>query len=96
MVDVPRHPDEQPRTAGRVRAGGDDPVSRIPRFRIRLGGANSFEDAVFLDAKGSLRLLGLHEPCSIWRDSERSRLSLSTPCTIAHYTGQRLTRKRAR
>jgi RNA 2',3'-cyclic 3'-phosphodiesterase len=89
VVDLPRYPDEL--SEGRLEEfaqAATGPISSMSPFSMKLGGANSFQDAVFLDACGSLRLLGLHE-----RLFDLAAIP-STPdypylphCTIAHYDG---------
>ena len=89
VVELPRHPDEL--SAARLEEfaqAATEPVSRMSTFSMRLGGANSFQDAVFLDAKGSLRLLGLHERLFDLAAIPRAPDYPYLPhCTLAHYDG---------
>ena len=89
VVDLPRYPDEL--SAGRLEEfaqAATGPVSSMSAFSIRLGGANSFQDAVFLDACGSLRLLGLHERLfDLAAIPSAPDYPYLPHCTIAHYDG---------
>ena len=89
VVDLPRYPDEL--SAGRLEEfaqAATVPVSSMSAFTMRLGGANSFQDAVFLDACGSLRLLGLHERLfDLAAIPSAPDYPYLPHCTIAHYDG---------
>ena len=89
VVDLPRYPDELSRDRLEEFAqAATVPTSNMSAFSIRLGGANSFQDAVFLDACGSLRLLGLHERLFDLAAIPRAPDYPYLPhCTIAHYDG---------
>jgi 2'-5' RNA ligase len=65
-----------------------DPVSRMPSFRIGLGGANSFRDAVFLEVTAGEPLAHLHgrlfDLAAVTYQPEYPYLP---HCTIGHYLG---------
>jgi RNA 2',3'-cyclic 3'-phosphodiesterase len=89
VVDLPRYPDEL--SGDRLEEfaqAATVPISNMSAFPIRLGGANSFQDAVFLDACGSLRLLGLHERLfDLAAIPSAPDYPYLPHCTIAHYDG---------
>ncbi len=89
LVDAPRHPDElSPGRLEEFAQAATTPVSSMTAFSMRLGGANSFQDAVFLDAGGSLRLLGLHERLfDLAAIPNAPDYAYLPHCTIAHYDG---------
>jgi 2'-5' RNA ligase len=89
VVDAPRGRDEI--SGARLEEfvqSAIEPVSQVPAFSIQLGGANSFQDAVFLDVDGSGPLTQLHERlfdvATILRPPDYPYLA---HCTVAHYDG---------
>jgi len=89
VVDLPRYPDEL--SAARLEEFAQaavGPISSMPVFSIQLGGANSFQDAVFLDIGAGRPLLKLQERlfdlAAIPRAPEYPYLP---HCTVAHYDG---------
>lgn len=65
-----------------------EPVSNTRGFAIGLGGANAFQDAIFLESRGAGELARLHERlfelAVISRVPEHAYLP---QCTIAHFVG---------
>jgi 2'-5' RNA ligase len=89
VVESPRKPDEI--SATRLEEFTQaivEPVSATRALPVRLGGVNSFQDAIFLDVRGGGPLLRLHE-----RFFDLAALptvpthSYLPHCTIAHYDG---------
>jgi len=89
VVDTPRQPDEI--SAARLEEFAQtivEPISNMRAFSVALGGANSFQDAVFLDVRGGGPLSRLHERLF---DLAALPAHPSYPylphCTVAHYDG---------
>ena len=89
VVESPRRPDEI--SAARLEEFAQtivEPISNTRVFSVALGGANSFEDAVFLDIRGGRPLSRLHERLF---DLAAMPTLPSYPylphCTVAHYDG---------
>jgi 2'-5' RNA ligase len=89
VVESPRNPDEI--SAARLEEFAQsivEPISSMRAVPVRLGGVNSFQDAVFLDVGGGSPLSKLHE-----RFFDLAALptlpsySYLPHCTIAHYDG---------
>lgn len=89
VVDLPRRPDElSPLRLEEFAQAATGPVSSMPAFSIQLGGANSFQDAVFLDVGAGLPLLGLHDRLFDLAAIPRAPIYPYLPhCTVAHYDG---------
>jgi 2'-5' RNA ligase len=65
-----------------------EPISSTRAFSVALGGANSFQDAVFLDVRGGSRLARLHERLfDLAAMPTAPSYSYLPHCTIAHYDG---------
>lgn len=89
VVDAPQRPDEI--SAARLEEfaqAAASPVSELRPFPVTLGGANSFQDAVFLDIRGGDALVRIHnrlfDLAAITRVADYPYLP---HCTIAHYDG---------
>jgi RNA 2',3'-cyclic 3'-phosphodiesterase len=89
VVESPRNPDEISATRLEEFAQSIvEPISAMRGLPVRLGGVNSFQDAVFLDVGGGGPLSRLHE-----RFFDLAALptlpsySYLPHCTIAHYDG---------
>lgn len=90
LVDEPDHPDEISRARLEEFAlSAIEPVSSMEPIEITLGGANAFQDAVFLEVGGGETLSRLHA-----RLFDLAALP-SIPeypylphCTVAHFTGE--------
>jgi len=89
VVETPRKHDEI--SAARLEEFAQsivEPISGMRALLVRLGGVNSFQDAVFLDVQGGGPLSRLHE-----RFFDLAALptlpaySYLPHCTIAHYDG---------
>jgi 2'-5' RNA ligase len=89
VVDGPARPDEI--SAARLEEFAQsaiDPVSRTPPFAIRLGGANAFEDAVFLEVGGGDPLAHIHQGLFDLAAIPRPPAYAYLPhCTVAHFDG---------
>jgi 2'-5' RNA ligase len=89
VVDTPRQPDEI--SAARLEEFAQtivDPISSTRAFSVALGGANSFQDAVFLEVRGGSRLARLHERLfDLAAMPSVPSYSYLPHCTIAHYDG---------
>ena len=89
VVDVPRSPDEltEARLEEFAQAAAGT-ISSMPGFSIHLGGANSFQDAVFLDVGAGRPLLGLHERLfDLAAIPSAPEYPYLPHCTVAHYDG---------
>ena len=89
VVDLPRYPDEltEARLEEFAQAAAGT-ISSLPGFSIRLGGANSFQDAVFLDVGSGRPLLGLHERLfDLAAIPSAPEYPYLPHCTVAHYDG---------
>jgi 2'-5' RNA ligase len=65
-----------------------EPIASTPTFRLHLGGANSFQDAVFLDVASGAALLQMHERLFDLAAIPQSPVYPYLPhCTVAHYDG---------
>ena len=89
VVENPARPDEF--SAARLEEfaqAATDPISSAAPFPIMLGGANSFQDAVFLDIRGGEALTRIHsrlfDLAALPRVADYPYLP---HCTIAHYDG---------
>ena len=89
VADPPRQRDEI--SAARLEEFAQtvvEPISSMRGFSVALGGANSFQDAAFLEVRGGGRLARLHD-----RLFDLAALptvpshSYLPHCTIAHYDG---------
>jgi 2'-5' RNA ligase len=89
VVEAPRRPDEMtPARLEEFAQAAIEPVANARAFRVELGGANSFQDAVFLDVHGGDPLVQLHERLFDLAAIPRSPTYPYLPhCTIAHYDG---------
>lgn len=89
VVDPPRRPDEI--SAARLEEfaqAATEPISGVAPFSIVLGGANSFQDAVFLDVLGGDSLGLIHERLFDLAAVPHVPAYPYLPhCTIAHYDG---------
>jgi RNA 2',3'-cyclic 3'-phosphodiesterase len=89
VVESPRRPDEI--SAARLEEFAQtvvEPISSTRAFSVKLGGANSFQDAVFLDVRGGGRLARLHERLfDLAAMPTVPSYSYLPHCTIAHYDG---------
>ena len=94
VVDIPGRPDEI--SAMRLEEfaqAATNPISELRPFPIVLGGANSFQDAVFLDVRGGDALMRVHTRLFDLAAVPRAADVAYLPhCTIAHYEGTLLTR----
>jgi 2'-5' RNA ligase len=65
-----------------------EPVSQVAAFSVQLGGANSFQDAVFLDVHGTEPLMRLHQRMfDIATILDEPGYPYLAHCTVAHYDG---------
>jgi RNA 2',3'-cyclic 3'-phosphodiesterase len=89
VAETPRHSDEI--SAARLEEFAQtivEPISSTRAFSVALGGANSFQDAVFLDVRGGGRLARLHERLfDLAAMPTAPSYSYLPHCTIAHYDG---------
>jgi 2'-5' RNA ligase len=89
IAEIPRHADEI--SAARLEEFAQtivEPISSTRTFSIALGGANSFQDAVFLDVQRGGRLARLHERLfDLAAMPTAPSYSYLPHCTIAHYDG---------
>jgi RNA 2',3'-cyclic 3'-phosphodiesterase len=89
VVEFPRHPDEI--SAARLEEFAQtivEPISNTRAFSVSLGGANSFQDAVFLDVRRGGPLARLHERLfDLAALPTVPSYSYLPHCTIAHYDG---------
>jgi 2'-5' RNA ligase len=89
MAEIPRHSDEI--SAARLEEFAQtivEPISSTRAFSVALGGANSFQDAAFLDVRGGSRLARLHERLfDLAAMPTAPSYSYLPHCTIAHYDG---------
>jgi 2'-5' RNA ligase len=92
VVDLPRLSDEltEARLEEFAQAAAGT-ISAMPGFSIRLGGANSFQDAVFLDVGLGRPLLALHERLfDLAAIPTAAEYPYLPHCTVAHYDGTTL------
>lgn len=84
----PRHPDEiTPTALEEFVTLAAAPVSERPPFTMRLGGANSFEDAPFLEVHDDEESSRLHQRLfEIAATQNPARFPYLPHATIAHYT----------
>jgi 2'-5' RNA ligase len=89
VVDLPRRPDElSPARLEEFAQAATTPIAGMAAFSTHLGGANSFQDAVFLDVGAGRPLLGLHERLFDLAAIPTAPTYPYLPhCTIAHYDG---------
>jgi 2'-5' RNA ligase len=89
VVESPRRPDEiSPARLEEFAQTVVEPISSTRAFSVKLGGANSFQDAVFLDVRGGGRLARLHERLfDLAAMPTVPSYSYLPHCTIAHYDG---------
>jgi 2'-5' RNA ligase len=89
VVDPPTRPDEI--SSLRLEEFAQsivDPVAAAAPFTVKLGGANAFRDAVFLEVQGGERLILLHERLFDLAAIPRSPAYPYLPhCTLAHFDG---------
>jgi 2'-5' RNA ligase len=89
VAEMPRHSDEI--SAARLEEFAQtivEPISSTRAFSVALGGANSFQDAAFLDVRGGSRLARLHERLfDLAAMPTAPSYSYLPHCTIAHYDG---------
>jgi len=65
-----------------------EPISSTRTFSVSLGGANSFQDAAFLEVRGGGRLARLHDRLfDLAAMPTVPSYSYMPHCTIAHYDG---------
>lgn len=89
VVETPRQPDEISATRLEEFAQSIvEPISSTRAWSVTLGGANSFQDAVFLDVRGGGPLTRLHERLfDLAALPTVPSYSYLPHCTIAHYDG---------
>jgi 2'-5' RNA ligase len=89
VVASPRQPDEI--SGERLEEFAQsivEPISGMRALPVALGGANSFQDAVFLDVRGGDLLSRLHERLfDLAALPSHPRYSYLPHCTIAHFDG---------
>jgi RNA 2',3'-cyclic 3'-phosphodiesterase len=89
VVENPRQPDEI--STARLEEFAQsivEPISSTRAWSVTLGGANSFQDAVFLDVRGGSPLARLHERLfDLAALPTQPSYSYLPHCTIAHYDG---------
>ena len=89
VVEVPRQPDEI--STARLEEFAQtivEPIANTRAFSVSLGGANSFQDAVFLDVRGARPLARLQERLfDLAAMPTVPSYSYLPHCTIAHYDG---------
>jgi 2'-5' RNA ligase len=89
VVEFPRRPDEV--SAARLEEFAQtivEPIASTRAFSVSLGGANSFQDAVFLDVQGGRPLARLQERLfDLAAVPTVPSYSYLPHCTIAHYDG---------
>ncbi|HET6599769.1 MAG TPA: 2'-5' RNA ligase family protein [Burkholderiaceae bacterium] len=90
VVDNPEHPDEI--SAARLEEfahSAIEPVSSVAPLQIGLGGANAFQDAVFLEIDGGESVARLHARLFDLAAIPRAPEYLYLPhCTVAHFAGE--------
>jgi 2'-5' RNA ligase len=89
VVAFPRQPDQISETRLEEFAQSIvEPISSIRGWPVTLGGANSFQDAIFLDVQGGAPLSRLHERLfDLAALPTVPSYSYLPHCTIAHYDG---------
>jgi RNA 2',3'-cyclic 3'-phosphodiesterase len=89
VVDSPTHPDElTPARLEEFAQSAVGPAAAAPPFALRLGGVNSFEDAVFLEVHEAGRLLQIHEQLfDLAIVPGRPAFPYLPHCTLGHYDG---------
>ena len=89
VAESPRQPDEiSPARLEEFAQTVVEPISGTRAFSVTLGGANSFQDAVFLDVRGGGRLARLQERLFDLAALPTVPSYTYLPhCTIAHYDG---------
>jgi 2'-5' RNA ligase len=89
VVDQPARPDEI--SSARLEEfvlAAVDPISSSARLSLTLGGANAFEDAVFLEVAPGEPLLQLHDRLfDLAAVPQVPRFPYLPHCTIAHFDG---------
>jgi 2'-5' RNA ligase len=89
VVESPRHPDEI--SAVRLEEFAQtvvEPILSTRAFSVALGGANSFQDAAFLDVRRGRPLARLHERLfDLAAMPTAPSYSYLPHCTVAHYDG---------
>ena len=89
VVEFPRQPDEI--STARLEEFAQtivEPIANTRAFSVSLGGANSFQDAVFLDVRGGRPLARLQERLfDLAAMPTVPSYSYLPHCTIAHYDG---------
>lgn len=89
VVDEPKRPDEiTPNRLEEFVQSAVAPAAAAGAFAVELGGTNSFQDAVFLEARGAARLVQLHEQLlDLAGTPRRAAFPYLPHCTIGHYDG---------
>ena len=89
VVANPNRPDEMtPQRLEEFVQAAVEPIASTPAFSVELGGANSFQDAVFLDVHGGDPLVQLHERLfDLSASPQAPSYPYLTHLTVAHYDG---------